>query len=358
MGLFSMVFNYLPLLLALYSAWSSGGGYTPLLQFVVTIFAGKMLNSAFTYILQIAFLGAHPLVLAQVMLFPAGIYVIAYFLGCSMHMLGSYALSCFVFPAIRRKAPTAGTPAIAVAILAGVAYVWQTDGISSFFVFILFLQVLPELQRPLWIGGPTKTKLHFALLAVTTLLFAPFATLGAVAVSKPELLTSLSEGQLRTLCAVSNGCPSVDHRDLYAALGLHKYAPISDVRKAYRRLSLENHPDKLVELNLTQEEKEAKVAAFTRAATAYETLSKPGAPAHATCAQPLARAPRRPPAPRPWPRTQARNRSTTRWSARSRASGPSCSTSSPAASRAASCLRTGSCSPCSTCATRPRRRPR
>lgn len=278
MALFSVssLFAYLPLVLALYSAWSSGG-YTPLLQFALTIVVGRMLNTALSSQLNLMFAGATPTVVLYVSLVPAGIAVAGYFCGCSMQMLATYGLTSFLFPAVRRKFPSAGPPAVAAAIVAGIAYAWQEHGVSPFLVFIVFLHALPEIQRPLWIGGPTKSRLHLSLVVVVCALAAPFAVLGGVALAKPELLSGLTDAQLRTLCVASNGCPSLDHRDLYDALGLRKYASPADVRKAYRRISLENHPDKLVDTALTPEEKQERVDAFTRAASAYEVLSKPGA---------------------------------------------------------------------------------
>jgi hypothetical protein len=272
----SSVFGYLPLILALYSAWSSGG-YTPLLQFALTIAVGRMLNTALSTQLNLMFAGATPMVVLYISLIPAAIAVGGYLCGCSMRMLATYGFTSFLFPAVRRRFPTAGPPAVAASIVAAIACAWQEYGISPFLVFIIFLQALPEIQRPLWIGGPTKSRLHLSLVVVVSLLASPFAVLGGFALAKPELLTNLTDTQLRALCFASNGCPSIDHRDLYDALGLRKYASPADVRKAYRRISLENHPDKLVDTALTPEEKQERVDAFTRAASAYEVLSKPGA---------------------------------------------------------------------------------
>lgn len=269
--------SYLPLLLAFYSAWTSGG-YTPLLQFALTIMIGRLLNSALTAQLNLMFAGlTKPLVVLQVSIIPVAIAVAGYFCGCSMKMLATYAFTSFIFPGLRRLYPKVGNPIIAAVIVAGIAYAWEKDGISPFLTFIIFLQALPEIQRPLWIGGPTRLRLHAALIVCVCVLCAPFAALGGVALAKPELLGKLSDGQLRALCYASNGCPSIDHRDLYAALGLGKYASPAEVRKAYRRISLENHPDKLTDPAIDPEERLARVETFTQAASAYEVLSKPGA---------------------------------------------------------------------------------
>ena len=273
MGVVSQILSCLPLLLALGSAWTSGG-YTPLLQFALTVLIGRLLNSALSAQLNLMFAGAtKPAVVAQISLIPAAIATAGYFCGCSMRMLGSYGFTSFVFPALRRLYPKMGSPAIAALIVAGLAYAWQEHGISPFLVFFVFLQALPEIQRPLWIGGRVRSRLHIALVVCVIALCAPFAALGGVALVQPVWLGKLTDGQLRTLCYASNGCPSIDHRDLYAALGLGKYASPAEVRKAYRRLSLENHPDKLVGPALSADERTERLETFTRAASAYEVLS-------------------------------------------------------------------------------------
>lgn len=277
MSWLGQAFSYLPLLLALYSAWTSGG-FTPLLQFALTVFIGRLLNTALNAQLKLMFAGAtRPFVVLQMSVVPAAVATLGFFCGCSMRMLGSYAFTSFVFPALRRLYPRAGNPVIAAVIVAAIAYAWQEHGISPFLVFIVFLQALPEIQRPLWIGGRSRSRLHAVLVACVCAVAAPFALLGGVTLARPELLGRLSDAQLRGLCYASNGCPSIDHRDLYAALGLGKYASPAEVRKAYRRISLENHPDKLSSAQLEPEERLARVELFTRAAGAYEVLSKPGA---------------------------------------------------------------------------------
>jgi molecular chaperone DnaJ len=57
-------------------------------------------------------------------------------------------------------------------------------------------------------------------------------------------------------------------RDFYEVLGLARNAPVDEIKKAYRRLALENHPDK----NPGNKEAEER---FKEAAAAYEVLSDP-----------------------------------------------------------------------------------
>jgi hypothetical protein len=276
MAIITSFLRFLPLMLALYSVWSTGG-YTPMVQLILTIIMGRMLNSALSGVLDMIYMGATLSVLLQCSLIPACLAIGAYYCGCSMQMLATYVLTAFIFPGIRRLLPKTGPPAVAALIIACVAYAWQEHGVSASLVFFLFMQALPEIQKTLWIGGPTKNRIHTLLIATVCVLCAPFAALGAVVLVKPEWLGSLTEGQLRTLCYASNGCPSIDQRELYAALGLRKYATPADVRKAYRRISLENHPDKLTDPSIDADEKAARVDAFTQAASAYELLSRPGA---------------------------------------------------------------------------------
>lgn len=57
-------------------------------------------------------------------------------------------------------------------------------------------------------------------------------------------------------------------RDFYEILGVEKTAEITQIKKSYRRLAMENHPDR----NPGDEEAEAR---FKEAAAAYEVLSDP-----------------------------------------------------------------------------------
>lgn len=274
-GLSSLV-GYIPLALAAYSAWANGG-HTPLVQYGVTVVVGRLLNASLAFLLKLCIGKGNPRVIAQVACFPAAIVAAGYFLGASLHMLAGYVFSAFVFPGIRHISPTFGPPAIVGAIVSAVAFVWVTDGVSPTFVFIFFLQALPEVQRMLLVGSPWKTRAHVALIAAITTAFLPLALLGAAAIMEPSWLQKLTEQHLRLMCRVSNGCPSVDQRDLYAALGLGRYASHAEVKRAYRSIALANHPDKL--LGLQADELEGRVEEFKRATAAYEMLNKPGASA-------------------------------------------------------------------------------
>lgn len=56
-------------------------------------------------------------------------------------------------------------------------------------------------------------------------------------------------------------------KDWYKILGVSKTAPISEIKKAYKKLALQWHPDKNVD---NREEAEAK---FREIAAAYEVCS-------------------------------------------------------------------------------------
>jgi DnaJ-class molecular chaperone len=60
--------------------------------------------------------------------------------------------------------------------------------------------------------------------------------------------------------------------DLYKVLGLDKECEEKDVRKAFRKLALDMHPDK-VDINATEEERDAARVAFLQLQEAYDTLS-------------------------------------------------------------------------------------
>ena len=61
-------------------------------------------------------------------------------------------------------------------------------------------------------------------------------------------------------------------KDYYDILGIERNANTREVKKAYRKLARETHPDKIGP-DATEEEKEAAVARFQDIAEAYEVLS-------------------------------------------------------------------------------------
>ena len=90
--------------------------------------------------------------------------------------------------------------------------------------------------------------------------------------SHSSLSSSASHACLLLLLLASPGPGSVlgNHYDL---LGVAKDADVKEMKKAYRRLALELHPDKLLQLNLTSEEVENKTDHFILVQEAYETLT-------------------------------------------------------------------------------------
>ena len=61
--------------------------------------------------------------------------------------------------------------------------------------------------------------------------------------------------------------------DLYAALGVSRNADSRAIKKAYRKMALQNHPDK--QASLSDEQKKAATSDFVAASNAYEVLSDP-----------------------------------------------------------------------------------
>ena len=61
--------------------------------------------------------------------------------------------------------------------------------------------------------------------------------------------------------------------DLYAALGVSRDVDDRTLKKAYRRVALQNHPDK--QKDKSDEEKKSATDAFIAASNAFEVLSDP-----------------------------------------------------------------------------------
>jgi hypothetical protein len=58
-------------------------------------------------------------------------------------------------------------------------------------------------------------------------------------------------------------------KDCYDTLNLPQTAAIEEVKKRYRQIALQNHPDKLSSLNLSKQDYDEKVNTFKQATTAY-----------------------------------------------------------------------------------------
>ena len=65
-------------------------------------------------------------------------------------------------------------------------------------------------------------------------------------------------------------------QDAYSVLGLTPYASKADVKKAYRRLMNQNHPDKLVAKGLPEEMMRLAKEKTQKISKAYETIQKAG----------------------------------------------------------------------------------
>ena len=80
---------------------------------------------------------------------------------------------------------------------------------------------------------------------------------------------SVQFGLLIFLWIVSTSTIFGNHYDL---LGVSKIADSKEIKKSYRKLALELHPDKLMQQNYTTEEIENKTDHFILVQEAYETL--------------------------------------------------------------------------------------
>src|SRR5579883_1518282 len=60
--------------------------------------------------------------------------------------------------------------------------------------------------------------------------------------------------------------------DYYTTLGINRDASEDEIKKAYRKLAMKNHPDK-VPTNATQEQRDEATKTFQKISEAYEVLS-------------------------------------------------------------------------------------
>ncbi len=68
------------------------------------------------------------------------------------------------------------------------------------------------------------------------------------------------------------GSPATRLQDAYAALGLKESATDSEVKKTYRRLMSENHPDKLMAKGVPDEMLKMATERSQEISTAYEVI--------------------------------------------------------------------------------------
>ncbi|MFZ2169012.1 MAG: co-chaperone DjlA [Methylococcaceae bacterium] len=74
----------------------------------------------------------------------------------------------------------------------------------------------------------------------------------------------------------SNAPPKTSLKDAYGVLGLTPSASMAEVKKAYRRLMSQNHPDKLVAKGLPEEMMQLAKEKTQKISKAYETIQKAG----------------------------------------------------------------------------------
>lgn len=89
-----------------------------------------------------------------------------------------------------------------------------------------------------------------------------------------SLRRSLRALSLRSLALAALAAVSLAGRDFYSVLGVKKTADDAALKRAYRKLALKYHPDRLPP-DVSDEERKAAETKFSEAANAYETLSDP-----------------------------------------------------------------------------------
>lgn len=167
--------------------------------------------------------------------------------------LPNFFISSFVSPMLRFWFPksvpdyikdntwanTWGDVAVYIMMILGLLTTWLFQGIDHLFVGFLFLQAVPEVQRHFWFR-PTA---HMIFVAIVMAFSLPYVSIGLTAWYFPSYLEMFPSSYLKWLIWIANAAPNLT--DYYLILGLEKGASPADVRKAYRKLAREYHPDKV-----------------------------------------------------------------------------------------------------------------
>jgi hypothetical protein len=167
--------------------------------------------------------------------------------------LPNFFISSFVSPMLRHWFPksvpesvktytwanTWGDVAVYVMLIFGLILTWLYQGIDTLFVGFLFLQAVPEVQRHFWFR-PTA---HIIFITVIMLFSLPYVSIGICVWYFPSYLEMFPTKYLQALIWVANAAPNLT--DYYLVLGLEKGASEVDIRKAYRKLARQYHPDKV-----------------------------------------------------------------------------------------------------------------
>mmetsp|Transcript_42652 Transcript_42652/g.106741 ORF Transcript_42652/g.106741 Transcript_42652/m.106741 type:complete len:642 (-) Transcript_42652:177-2102(-) len=181
--------------------------------------------------------------------------VVCHFMKAETRILVNFFIAGFVCPMIRAalKAPhrgplikgrplwdeTWGELVVQIFIILGLVLSWLYQGMDQLFLGFLFLLAIPQLQDRLW----WKPEKHGYLVLAVLACCLPFFSVGIVSRFFPSYLSIFPKFYLKILCVLSNVQPLV--KDYYAVLGLNRDADMKTIRRVFRQMSLELHPDKV-----------------------------------------------------------------------------------------------------------------
>lgn len=178
-----------------------------------------------------------------------------WYMNSETRFLCNFFLSSFVVPMIRACFPqmcrgplrkgkrmwdtTWGDFLVHVFMVLGLWFSWKLQGMDQLFLGFLFLIAIPLIQDRYWVNLDTQAMVIFIILG----LCLPFFSVGLTSKFFPSYLEYFPRPYLSALCYLANATPKV--KDYYSILGVSQDSDAKTIKKVFREMSIQLHPDKV-----------------------------------------------------------------------------------------------------------------